>query len=1026
MVQFNFNDLLNKSHLHIRNMQKKFLTCLIAAAMAGGVNAAPLMVCDFEDYEVGTQVPMWSSYGGTPTSTATVEQDPTNAKNKVLHVVLKEWCSHPEFVLPTTLRGSALTSRYGKLGYKLYRSANDGADWKQLAVFIGNKELYRDEGYPYQGDKEQWQVKEYVLQALEDDNTSDRLRFGIHHDNSDFYIDDVQLIGEYDDHISVENGGVLDYCVNNTSSSYKNISDNIFIAKGDTANVRTSRYSEWTGKVSGEGTLNIYAGGERSYLGTLASKGSTWPDWSGMKGDVHVYPFKEVAGGCGFYGVILNSGTFQPDNVDASRYNALLANKRFVVHNGATVAMESGTRGVRIGELQTEKGSVLSGYYKNSSANSYYIIGGNNTDAVLNGDILSTTSGNKVGLIKEGTGTYTITSNGNDISAGIRILSGSILVANDVAAAIASKAKGATGSTGTVTVFRGAALGGNGSVAAPTEVYGFVKPGTEEIGTLRFLNTASAASGVKLTLHPEANIVCRVRGAGDNDMLNVSGTLAYSNKTQDFEESQKLPRLTIALTEDADLAVNDEVTLLSATKKEGTEWGFSFRYPKRYTWVVEQREGEDGSYNIVAKVTSLDYSGQGDVEDDDDNNDNNGGYPDDDWTYDMTDDTPLRTYASLLGKDIGVAAASYRYDLGLDTGETGLVGNQFTLLVGENEMKFDATEPGNNSFSYGGSDAIMWVADRYKQAVRGHTLAWHSQVPAWVSQDGKKNNNGFTKRELLDILKNHIYNVVGNYKGRIREWDVCNEVLDDDQSIVRTDPTAYKLRPSIWSTYIGEEFIDSAFVWAHQADPSAKLYINEYGAEFMGGTKTEAYFNLVKRLKASDIPIDGCGLQCHLTTGELDTLKLEKNIRRYADIGLNCIITELDIALANPYAADALDIQAKEYGAVTRVFLRNDNCPSLLVWGISDNHSWRQNQPLLYNSSLQPKPAYYNVHAQLRKAAEEYTNAKALKAESSAGTVVSRSYTNILGQRISTPKGIVLETVKYSDGTQVTTKKSVF
>ncbi len=100
----------------------------------------------------------------------------------------------------------------------------------------------------------------------------------------------------------------------------------------------------------------------------------------------------------------------------------------------------------------------------------------------------------------------------------------------------------------------------------------------------------------------------------------------------------------------------------------------------------------------------------------------------------------------------------------------------------------------------------------------------------------------------MDILKNHIFNVVGRYKGKITEWDVCNEVLDDDQSIVRSDPTAYKLRPSIWATYIGEEFIDSAFVWAHQADPDAKLYINEYGAEMVGKTKTEAYYNLVKRV----------------------------------------------------------------------------------------------------------------------------------------------------------------------------------
>lgn len=431
----------------------------------------------------------------------------------------------------------------------------------------------------------------------------------------------------------------------------------------------------------------------------------------------------------------------------------------------------------------------------------------------------------------------------------------------------------------------------------------------------------------------------------------------------------------------------------------------------------------------MAKVTALTYGGQGDANEEEDEKEENKGYPEDDWSVDLTDNTPLRTYAEKLGKYIGVAGASYRYDCSLSTGEAALVGTQFNLIVGENEMKFDATEPSQNNFNYGGADAIMGLAERSGQDVRGHTLAWHSQVPSWVSQDGKKNNHNFTCRQLLDILKNHIFNVVGKYKGRIREWDVCNEVLDDDQSIVRTNPTAYKLRPSIWATYIGEEFIDSAFIWAHQADPQAKLFINDYGVEFAGNTKTEAYYNLVKRLKESGLPIDGCGLQCHLTTGELDTLKLEKNIQRYATLGLDCIITELDIALAVGNNAgqesELLDLQAKEYGAITRIFLRNDNCPSMLLWGISDNHSWRENQPLLYDSNLQPKTAYYNVHAQLRMAAEKQTagiGKKYAKKEITA-SLLNTTYFNLCGQTIATPKGIVIEKKLYTDGSVKVNKR---
>lgn len=998
-------------------MRKKILCSVAAVLTAAATYAVPLTVCDFESYPVGTTWTLWHNGTGEIASTATVETDPANASNKVLHVVLKEWGCHPEFVLPTELRGQALTARYPMVTCDIYRSPSDADDWKQFAVFVGAQEVYRDEGYPYQGDKGVWQSRRYNLLPVADDNTEGTIRLGLHHNNTDYYIDNIRLAGEYDDYLTTDDGGTLDYCSANTSSSYRTIGDNIYVPEGTTVNVRTSRYSEWTGKVAGSGRLNIHAGGERSYIGTQSSKGATWPDWSAMRGDIDVYPYKEVAAGCGFYGLLMSSGTFQPDNLDASRCNEVFAGSRVTVRQGATMAVESGTRGIRFGRLSTEAGSTLDGYYKKSTAKSYYVMGCDNTDATLAGRIYASASGNTVGLIKEGTGTYTITGNDNEIGAGIRLLGGTLLIDNDMAAAEAGRKSGATGNSGTLLAFKGTTLGGNGSIAAKTEAYGTISPGTDGTGRLTFADMTKTDGG-SLTLHPEANIVCVVKDATQSGSIDVRGTMAYNAKTQDFEDSEKTPRLTIALADGAALQVNDEVTLLTATKKEGTAWAFRMRYPKAYTWVVEQREGADGSYNIVAKVTSLDYGGQGDVEDDNEDTGGTGEYPDDDWTEDMTDDTPLRTYTARLNKNIGVAVASYRYDCSRDDGEAGLVGREFDLLVGENEMKFDATEPSQGVFNYGGADAVMWVADRNKQDVRGHTLAWHSQVPSWVSQDGKKNNNNFTRRELLDILKNHIFNVVGQYKGRIREWDVCNEVLDDDQSIVRTNPDSYKLRPSIWSTYIGEEFIDSAFVWAHQADPEARLFINEYGAEFMGNTKTEAYYNLIKRLKADKRPIDGCGLQCHLTTGQLDTLKLEKNIRRYAELGMDCIITELDIALANPYAADALDTQAKEYGAITRVFLRNDNCPSMLVWGISDNHSWRQNNPLLFDAGLKPKAAYYNVHAQLRRAAEK-ADADGIispKRSTSGAEVVSTTLYDVYGRRVTTPKGIVIERNVYSDG----------
>lgn len=1004
-------------------MMKQRLQCLcVALFILVSFKAAPLTVCDFESYAIGTTWTMWNVYSSSVVSTATVEADPTNPANKVLHVRLSEWNCYPEFTLPTELRGQALSSRYPMLRYRLYRSAEDASDYKQLAVYVGTQEVYRDEGYPYQGDKQLWQQKSYTLKAVDEDNASGVLRVGIHCDTSDYYMDDIQLAGPYDDYVTVEDGGVLDYCVSNTSSSYATISDNIHIPEGQTANVRTSRYSEWTGKVAGAGVLKIYAGGERSYLGSKDSKGTVYPDWSQHTGAVHVYPYKEVAGSCGFYGLIMSSGTFQPDNIDGSNYNSLLAGHSLMLHEGSRIAMESGTRGVRIGALQMEKGSVLSSYYKTGSSKSYYVIGCKGMDDTLAGDIIPGFSGNAIALIKEGNGVCTITGEQNDINGGVTVRQGTLCIDNDAESTLQNSSSGALGANGTLVLMNGTVLSGCGTVASPTEVYGTVRPGNAQTGTLQFVNAASAATAVQVTLHPEARLECRVKDAANHDALLVRGALKYSNKTQDFETSDRMPRLAIVLTDDASLQVNDEVVLLTASGKTGDDWQLDIRYPKAYTWVVEQRTTAEGGYQVVAKVTSLDYSGQGDLKDDEETGEGNGGYPDNDWTDDMTNETPLRTYADMLGKNIGVAAASYRYDLSKDEGATGIVAKEFNMLVGENEMKFDATEPSQNYFSYGASDAVMNLAERKSQAVRGHTLAWHSQVPAWVSQDGKKNNHNFTRQQLLDILKNHIVNVVGRYKGKISEWDVCNEVLDDDQSIVRTNPDAYQLRPSIWATYIGEDFIDSAFVWAHQVDPDAKLYINEYGAEFMGKTKTEAYYNLIKRLQKSNVPIDGCGLQCHLTTGELDTLKLEKNIQRYAALGLNCIITELDIALANPYAADALDVQALEYGAIARIWLRNDNCPSLLVWGIADHFSWRQNQPLLFDAGLNAKPAYYNVHAQLRKEVEKMQAGIRNTSSDASDRVVRSEFYNMAGQRIAAAKGMVLIRNHYAYGSVKTVK----
>lgn len=336
------------------------------------------------------------------------------------------------------------------------------------------------------------------------------------------------------------------------------------------------------------------------------------------------------------------------------------------------------------------------------------------------------------------------------------------------------------------------------------------------------------------------------------------------------------------------------------------------------------------------------------------------------------DTQALRDYADEYGKKIGVAVPVWRIDVNNDgLPETQAVYNNFNILVAENEMKIDALQPNRGQFEFYHGDNLVNFAERHGMTVRGHTLCWYKQVSGWISTDGgQKNDHNYSREELLEILKDHITTVVTHYKGRVHEWDVVNECLADDQSIVRTNPTAYSLRPSVWYTGIGEDFIDSAFVYAHRADPDAKLYLNDYGVEMQGSAKTQAYYNLARRLQKSGIPIDGVGLQCHLTVGELDSAKFDSNVKRYASLGLNCIVTELDMSIPDLGAADAYEKQAAEYRTIANVLLKYDHCPNLVIWGVKDDQSWRGGEPLLFNAGMQAKPAFYALYDAYKEYAE--------------------------------------------------------
>lgn len=823
-----------------------------------------------------------------------------------------------------------------------------------------------------------------------------------------------EMLGSNDGYETIEGTVTKDYAQQNSSTSYVTISTPFRMLAGSHLILNTARYTYITSKIIGEGRLDINSAGERTYIG---GSDKMSPDWSGFTGDVHVYPNTSLNATNGFYGLVWmhNGKTFNLDNVmndiEGGKANSTLKTSSLTIHSGATLAAESGIRAIRIGKLETEEGSQVYGYMKDkANNNSYYIIGSSNSDALLAGRI-SPFNNNKsmeVGLIKEGLGTYRITGNDNMITGGVRVLGGRVLFNNDAQTAKEQHLTGALGTPASaetvgLNIMTDGIAGGTGNIAATTNVYGILQPGDDGIGTL---DIADYAGGKALTLivRPTGRIDCEINSATDYDKVNVEGAVSYYNINQDFSASEQMPRLRIQLTENADLQEGDEFVLFTAKSKtsyDNIPWQFNIIYPKAYTWSVEQEETAEG-FRVVARVTSVIYSGQGDVDDSDDGP----GEEFDEGSFDVeeesVDTTPLRYYADEENTTIGTCVPLYDYRIDVDNenaAKTSLLAKEFNMVVCENEMKFDSTEPSRNSFSFYHGDRLVNFAQRHNMYVRGHTLVWYSQNPTWLTTDGTKNTNNFSREELLSILKNHIMKVVGHWKGKVKEWDVCNEVLSDNQQSIYSNPKAYDLRPSVWSTGIGEEYLDSAFVWAHQADPDAILILNDYGVEGKGWGKTEALFNLAMRLKNSGIPIDGIGLQGHMDAGLNYISSIEDNIKRCKEAGLLCRITELDLGIASA-TSENLQQQAKAFYSLARIAMRNENCGSVMIWGLSDDLTWRTGRnPLLFDSSLRKKPAYWGVHAALRQFAEsELADIDEITEDNAQSDGI---YYNVLGQRIN-------------------------
>ncbi|WNG41076.1 1,4-beta-xylanase [Archangium violaceum] len=293
-----------------------------------------------------------------------------------------------------------------------------------------------------------------------------------------------------------------------------------------------------------------------------------------------------------------------------------------------------------------------------------------------------------------------------------------------------------------------------------------------------------------------------------------------------------------------------------------------------------------------------------------------------------------------------------------------LLAKHFNSVTPGNVLKWDSTEPQEGVFDFSGSDAAVQFALENGQQLRGHTLVWHSQTPDWVFRDAS--GNLASKELLFQRMKNHINAVMGRYKGQISAWDVVNEVIDASQ------PDG--LRRSSWYQIAGEEFIEKAFLFAREADPDAVLFINDYNTH--DSAKSQALYNLVKRLKAKGIPIDGVGHQTHISLYYPTLQEIESSIVKFADLGVETHITELDISVYSSasqrydtFPEELKQKQAALYKQLFEVFKRHKSLiTSVTLWGKDDANTWlrtfpvaRNDWPLLFDERLQSKPAYWAI-----------------------------------------------------------------